>query len=100
MAESLNESGYDQKALFELFKDGFEVPNTMQSFKDIFRAVGKAMYEIESTGDLDTKQVQSVYDAVDRRFSEITGVHHGWPSKETLMLESQVNGMNAEDIAS
>lgn len=87
MAEGLYEAGYTQKKIFDLFKDGFEVKPTQESFKDIFRTVGHAMYGIESTADLDTVQLQEVYRVVDQRFAELTGVSFPFPSNEPPLLE-------------
>ena len=88
MAKTLNDAGYDQKALLTLFKDGFNVPWTQESYKDLFRLVAHAMYpSVESTADLDTIQIQSVYLAVDQRIAELTGVSVAWPSYEPPLLD-------------
>lgn len=86
MADSMNDAGFDQRIVIEQFKDGFELPWTMYAVKDLFRTVARAMYGAESTADLTTTELQRVYEVVDARLSEITGIHHEWPS-----LESQSN---------
>ena len=43
--------------------------------------------EVESTADLDTKQLQHVYKVVDRGVSEKTGVRVDWPCDEVPMLD-------------
>ena len=50
--------------------------------KDIFRAVGLAMFKKASTADLNTVEIQDVYRVVDRRFAEVTAVSSAWPSSE------------------
>lgn len=90
MAESFNAAGYDQRAVMEQFKDGFDVPWTMEAVKHVFRTVAKAMYGVDSTAELTTTQIQSVYEVVDARLAEITGIRHEWPSEESIS-ENQRN---------
>ena len=88
MADDLNAAGYDQRVVMNQFKDGFLVPWTMDAIKNIFRSVAKAMYECDSTADLTTTQIQEVYQVVDARLSEITGVRHEWPSEESMSAQT------------
>lgn len=84
----MNESGTTQRTLIGKFKEGFELPVTMHMIKDIFREVGKAMHKKESTRKLTTSEIQEVYEVVDNRFNEITGVSSPWPSKNIMMEKS------------
>lgn len=79
----MNNAGFTQRLLVGKFKEGFELPVTPEMIKDIFREVGLAMFKKKSTKELSTVEVQSVYQVVDQRFAEITGVRAEWPSKET-----------------
>ena len=89
MADSLDAAGHDQRVIFEKFKDDFNIPWTMEAFKHVFRTVAHAMYpEVTSTKELTTIQIQNVYEAVDRRFSELVGIRHEWPCKEELFNEA------------
>lgn len=84
MADSMNDAGYDQRVVMEQFKEGFSVPWSMEAVKNIYRTVAHAMYDVESTAELSTTQLQRVYEVVDARLSEITGIRHEWPSEESM----------------
>ena len=86
LAEKMTGAGYTQRQLIGKFKEGFELPVTEHMIKDIFREVGRAMFKEESTTGLTTVQTQKVYQIVDLRFREITGIGIEWPSKETQMM--------------
>lgn len=85
IAGKMNDAGLTQRELVGRFREGFELPVTMGMIKDIFREVGKAMFKKESTKDLTTIEVKKVYEVVDQRFGEITGVRAEWPSLENQM---------------
>jgi len=40
------------------------------------------MFRRESTAELTTIEIQRVYQVVDQRFAEVTGVSSAWPSLE------------------
>jgi len=84
----MNAAGYTQRQLVGSFKQGFELPVTPAMIKDIFREVGKAMFKKDSTRKLTTVEIQKVYEVVDARFGEITGIRSEWPSRESLMQKS------------
>lgn len=79
----MNDAGFTQRQLVGKFKEGFELPVTMDMIKAIFREVGSAMYGKESTAELTTIEIQKVYQVVDQRFGEITGCRAEWPSIES-----------------
>jgi len=81
MAIKMNDAGVTQRELVGSFKNGFELPVSKHMIKSIFREVGKAMYEKQSTSDLETKEISEVHRVVDQRFSEVTGVGCEWPSR-------------------
>ena len=89
LAESLNDAGYDQVITIKLFKDGFELPWTMIAMKGLFRKIAKEMYEVESTADLNTVQMQEVYKVLDKAISMKTGVRCEWPSMESMRYEQE-----------
>ena len=88
LADELNDSGQYQKAIITQFKEGFEIPWTMEAVKHLFQCVAYAMYEKEHTSDLTTTEIQDVYRIVDQRISEISGCRADWPSIESLEAES------------
>ena len=81
VAIKMNDGGITQKELIGSFKAGFELPVTCHMIKDVFRAVGLAMFKKESTADLLTTEMQEVYQVVDARFGEVTGVNVEWPNR-------------------
>jgi hypothetical protein len=89
MSGKLNDAGYTQRQLVCKFKEGFELPVTMEMIKAIFREVGLAMYEKESTKKLTTTEIKEVYKVVDQRFGEITGCRSEWPSVDSMADESR-----------
>ena len=87
IAEKMNAAGITQRELVGKFRDGFELPVEMHMVKAIFREVGKALYQKESTADLETVEMIKVYEVVDQRFGEIVGIRAEWPSSESYMNE-------------
>ncbi len=59
-----------------------DIRPTMHSVKDIFRAIAKSKFGVESTANLESKQVDEVWEDLIKRISEITGVFIPFPSEE------------------
>ena len=89
LAHDLDAAGFEQREVFEQFKASFTIPFTMEAIKNIFREVAKAMYDVKSTAELDTVQMQKVYRVVDARISEITGCRCEWPSEQAMRYERE-----------
>jgi hypothetical protein len=87
IAKRMTDAGFTQRQLTGSFKQGFELPVTKHMVKEIFREVGKAMFDKDSTAKLSTIEVQEVYKVVDQRFGEITGVRAEWPSRESQSMQ-------------
>ena len=86
MAEALNNAGFDQKATIELFTR-IDLPNTQESVKDVFRACMVVGYpEKRSRTELNTMEIQHLYDVVNRAFSTRAGISIDWPSTEPPMI--------------
>ena len=92
LAKELNDAGIDQRMLFEQLKEGFEIPNTKESIKHLFRLVGGKLYP-ESQGDdpsttkLDTAQISEVYKVFDREMAlRNEGISVPWPTDEPPMI--------------
>jgi len=81
LAVALDESGYDMREVVSL-----PIRPTKENVKEnIVHAVMTALYpKIKSTKDLDTKQIQEVYNVTDRAISERFGVHVPWPSIDSM----------------
>lgn len=94
LAEALNKAGYYQKALLE--KKAIEVPNTQESIKQhVIKAIMQAYcYDEEgnpktSTTQLETTEVNKIYDIANRFFAENFDMPHiPFPSDEEQRLES------------
>lgn len=64
-----------------------EIRPTMESIKGVFRQIAHAKYGVESTKDLEKKQVDEVWEDLSKALSESTGVYFGFPSIESESLE-------------
>jgi len=83
LAEALDDAGLDMRAVL---KPEIEIPWTGDSIKEqMARPIIKAMFNFDSTTELDTKQIQEFYKVLDRHTSEKLGVHIEWPSDEAPM---------------
>jgi len=96
MADAMNDAGYDQKLFFAEIEK-LEIPNTKESMKAIFRAIAHQLYQVESTTELTTTQIQETYDAMNRGLAQKFGVQVPWPSIESIMNEQQEK-QRAEEI--
>lgn len=81
IANLLTEQGKNLSVVIERL----DVRPSMESVKDIFRAIAKAKYGIESTSDLQTHQVNEVWDDLIKAVSEATGVFVHYPAKENFI---------------
>jgi len=70
-----------------------EVRPSMNSIKDIFRSIAKAKYGIDSTADLQTNQVDAVWEDLVKAISETTGIFIPFPSQENT--EEYLKGKTA-----
>lgn len=80
VADLLNESGISM----EVFYRDIQCDYTMESVKSLFRSFLKAKYGKGSTAQMTTKEVQSVWEEVNRHLSQ-HGVHVPFPSSEQLI---------------
>ena len=83
LAEALNDSGYDMKAVI---RKEVDIPWTSETVKShLWKPIQKDFLKQYSTTELTTKQIDEVYDVVNRVVGERTGVHIPFPSIESLM---------------
>lgn len=82
LAEALNEAGIGQA----MFLQDFEIDNSMESIKNVFREIGRLKYNKESTAKLTTKEVTEIYDEINRQVSK-RGIYIPFPSEESRSLE-------------
>jgi len=81
VAEVLNEKGYTLKDVLE--KKPLDVSCTQENIKaNIFRPLGKALFDKKSTTQLSTGEVVRVYDEFNKWLGENFEVHIPWPSED------------------
>jgi hypothetical protein len=87
LAEELNAGGYDMR---KVIREAIDIPWTPYSVKEyLWRPVQKAQLGKKSTTKLTTKEIDQVYDTVNRVIGERTGVHVDFPSIEMMEREEQ-----------
>lgn len=80
LADALNSAGLDIK---QTLKEDFEIPWNEHTVKElIWRPVQMAMYNIESTTNLDKMQVSDIYETINRQMASKHGVGVAFPSEE------------------
>lgn len=80
LAEKLNAAGYDMK---KTLKPTVDIPWTPDNVKNyLWRPIQKAMLNKESTTELTTKEIDLVYDVVNKHLGETTGVYVEFPSRD------------------
>lgn len=61
-----------------------EIRPTMHSIKDIFRAMAKQKYGVDSTADLEQNQIDPIWEELIKGVGEVTGVHIPFPARENM----------------
>jgi hypothetical protein len=93
LAEALNEAGLDMR---KILKPSIDIPWTPSSIKEfLWRPIMKAQLGIESTKDLTTKDIDKIYDTINRHLSEKFGLTVEFPSLETLAINNLACGTPA-----
>ena len=86
LAETLNDAGLDQR---KVLKPSIQIPWDHNSVKNsLWREIQKAMFNIESTTELDKKQIDKIYEVLMRHLGEKFGVQQDFPSEENKYLNS------------
>lgn len=62
-----------------------EIRPTKENIKDIFRAIAKAKYGVESTSQLKSNQVNDCWEDLIKAISETTGIFISFPSQESFI---------------
>ena len=80
LSEALNDAGLDAR---ETLKPEVEIPWTPEMVKELmFKPIMKAMLEKESTTELNTGEVNKVYEVLNRHTAQKLGVSVEFPSEE------------------
>lgn len=85
VAAALNMAGFDMK---RTLRHDIEIPWDERSVKEyLWRPVQDAQLGKESTTELTTKDIDTIYETLNRYLGERTGVHVPFPSIEEQLLE-------------
>lgn len=80
LSEALNDAGLDARTTL---KPEVEIPWTPDMVKELmFKPIMKAMLHKESTTELDTKEVNEVYEVLNRHTAQKLGVSVEFPREE------------------
>jgi len=87
LAEGLNNAGLDWR---KVLKPEVEVPwSESMAGEMLWRPVQKAMYNTESTTQLETGHVKEVYETLNRHLSQKFGLHVPFPERHWQLYESE-----------
>jgi len=88
LAEALNDAGYDYQVVYEMTGGKLDTDWSKELVKEkLWKPVQEALTGEDSTADVETVDYHEVYKRLDKRISELTGVHVEWPSQEILQQE-------------
>lgn len=83
VADALNEAGLDMKAVLN---PDVQIPWSPQSVKAyMWKPILRIQLQKHSTTEMTTKEIDIVYDTMNRHLGEKTGIYIPFPSIETLM---------------
>lgn len=78
LAEELNAAGFDMR---KVIRDGVDIPWSAYNVKEnLWRPVQEAQLGKKSTTKLTTKEIDVIFDTVNRVIGERTGIHVPFPS--------------------
>lgn len=81
LAQALSDAGLDMK---KTLKPEAEIPWTAEAVKEyLWRPVQKAQLQKDSTTELSTRNIDEVYDTLNRHLGEKFGITVPFPSQET-----------------
>lgn len=80
LSDKLNEMGLDMKVVLAPSVQIWWTPESVK--ENLWRPIMKAMYNIESTTDLNTAQLTKVHEQLMQAIGEKHGVHIPFPSQE------------------
>jgi len=87
VAGTLNEAGLDMR---KTLKPEIDIPWSKESVKEyLWRPIQKAQLQKRSTTELDRKDINIIYETLNRFLGEKLGVHTPFPSLEELEEETK-----------
>lgn len=83
IAKTLNDAGLDMK---KTLKPEVDIPWSKETVKEyIWRPIMKVQLRKDSTTKLTTKEVDEVFNTINKHFGEKFGINFEFPSVESLM---------------
>lgn len=87
LADELNESGLDQR---KVLKESVDIPWTPEAIKNqIWRPIQQAQLNKQSTTELTTKEIDEVFDTINRHLGEKFSIHIPFPSITELLFQME-----------
>lgn len=88
LAQELNDAGLDMR---KTLKPTIDIPWDAKTVKDyLWRPVQELQLEKESTTELTTREIDTVYDTLNRHLGEKFGLHVPFPSIEEIINSERV----------
>lgn len=92
LAQNLSDAGLDMR---KTLSPGIEIPWTAASVKEyLWRPVQKAQLNKTSTTELTTKEIDEVFDTLNRHLGQKFSLHVPFPSIEDVIHDKQVRGID------
>ena len=96
LSEALNEAGLDMR---EVLKPSIDIPWTPKNAKDyLWKPIEGALLHKHSTTQLTTKEIDKVYDILNRHTSEKFGISILFPSIEEVIFSKPQNATYLPNI--
>jgi hypothetical protein len=89
LAETLNDAGLDMR---KVLRPSISIPWTSANVKEfLWKPIMDFQLQKSSTTEMTTKEIDQVYDTINRHLGETFGIHVEWPSLESLINNSRIN---------
>lgn len=87
LAKELSGAGLDMR---KTLKEGVEIPWSGSTVKEyLWRPIQQAQLQKKSTTDLTTKEIDAVFETINRHLGERFGLHVDFPSIESLISREE-----------
>lgn len=87
LADELNTAGLDMR---KTLKESIDIPWSKDTVKDyLWRPIQKAQLQKSSTTELTTKDIDSVFETLNRHLGEKFGLHVDFPSIEQVIRSQE-----------
>lgn len=88
VADVLNDAGLDMR---KTLKPGIEIPWTKDAIKDyLWRPIQMSYLRKRSTTELTTRDIDKIYDILNRHLAEKFHIYEPFPSLDELILQQEI----------